>query len=45
MKASETIEQYIQHRRSLGMKFISQAVSLHSFARFTGDLTLNDIDA
>ena len=45
MKTSETIEQYILHRRSLGMKFLSQAVSLHSFARFAGDLTLNDIDA
>jgi integrase/recombinase XerD len=45
MKAAETIEHYIQHRRSTGMKFISQATSLHSFARFAGNLSLNDIDA
>jgi integrase/recombinase XerD len=45
MRAAETIDEYIQHRRSLGMKFISQAVSLRSFARFAGDLSLDDIDA
>ncbi len=38
MTISEAIQQYIDHKRSLGMKFKSPAVFLCSFARAAGDV-------
>jgi site-specific recombinase XerD len=45
MTIAQTVEQYIQHKRSLGMKFDSPAVILRSFARAAGDAMPDDFDA
>jgi len=43
MKLSELIENYIAHKRSLGMVFGSQAVILRAFAKAQGKVKLTDV--
>ena len=45
MTIPQAVEQYIAHKRSLGMKFTSPAVILHSFARAAGDASPNEFVA
>ena len=44
MTIAEAIERYIEHKRSLGMKFVSPASVLHSFARAVGNTGADEID-
>jgi len=44
MTIAQAVEQYIQHRQSLGMKFVSQSVVLRSFGRIAGDRTPAELD-
>ena len=37
MKLSKAVEQYILHKRSLGMRFIGQATQLRAFVKAVGD--------
>jgi integrase/recombinase XerD len=41
----QAVEQYIEHKRSLGVKLVSQAASLRSFARMAGDVSPEVIGA
>src|ERR1700733_6878481 len=45
MTIAQAAEQYIQHKRSLGMKFESPAVIVRSFARAAGNIQSDDLDA
>jgi integrase/recombinase XerD len=45
MTIRKAVEQYIGHKRSLGMKFDHVAMILHSFARRTGEIDLDELDA
>ena len=45
MTIAQAAEQYIQHKRSLGMKFESPAVVVRSFARAAGNAQADDLDA
>jgi integrase/recombinase XerD len=45
VKLAIVIESYIRHKQSLGMKFHSEAVCLHAFARAVGDRDLKRVDA
>ena len=45
MTIAQAAEQYIQHKRSLGMKFESPAVIVRSFARAAGHAQSDDLDA
>jgi len=43
MTVTQVIEQYIQHKRSLGMRFGSQAVLLRAFAQHAGAITMTAV--
>ena len=45
MTIAQAAEQYIQHKRSLGMKFENPAVIVRSFARAAGNAQSDDLDA
>jgi integrase/recombinase XerD len=45
MTIPQAVEQYIDHKRSLGMKFDSPAVVLRSFARAAGDVSPDAFNA
>lgn len=45
MTILQAVEQYIEHKRSLGMKFGSAAVVLRSYARAAGDVTPDELQA
>ena len=43
MKLGALVEQYVEHKRSLGMVFRSPAVRLKAFLAEIGDVKMNDI--
>lgn len=45
MTLAQAVEQYIEHKRSLGMKFNSPAIVLRSFARVAGEVTPDEFTA
>ena len=45
MTIPKAVEQYIDHKRSLGMKFNHFATILRSFARKTGEISPDEFDA
>jgi site-specific recombinase XerD len=43
MTVAQVVEQYIQHKRSLGMRFSSQAVMLRAFGRQAGAIAMTAV--
>src|ERR1035438_7554513 len=44
MKLSETVNQYITYKQSIGMRFCTEARTLKSFCRAMGDIAIEDVD-
>ena len=45
MRLQKAVEEYIEHKRSLGMIFRSQAVILRAFAKSQGDIDIQEVSA
>jgi len=45
MRLQTAVEEYIEHKRSLGMIFRSQAVILRAFAKAQGDIHIQEVSA
>ena len=45
MKLHDLVEAYIGYKRSLGLRFVSDAAVLRSFCRTLGEITVNDVTA
>jgi len=43
MRLQKAVEEYIEHKRSLGMIFRSQAVILRAFAKAQGDIDIQEV--
>ncbi len=43
MRLQKAVEEYIEHKRSLGMVFRSQAVILRAFAKAQGDIDIQEV--
>ncbi len=45
MTLSRCIEEYVRHRRSLGVQFHGEQVQLSAFVKVVGDIALTEVDA
>src|SRR5260370_17587587 len=44
MKLSETVNQYVTYKQSVGMRFCTEKRTLKSFCRAIGDIAIEDVD-
>ena len=44
MKLSETVNQYVTYKQSIGMRFCTEKRTLKSFCRAMGDIAIEDVD-
>ena len=44
MKLSETVNQYVTYKQSIGMRFSTEKRTLKSFCRAMGDIVIEDVD-
>ena len=45
MKLSETVNQYVTHKQSMGMRFCTEKRTLKSFCRAMGDIAIAEVEA
>src|SRR5271165_7682306 len=45
MKLSQVVAAYVTHRQAMGMRFHTEAHTLRSFCRASGDVTMQEITA
>lgn len=45
MKLSEVVSAYVSYKRSLGMRFVTEARTLKSFVRTLGDMDMDQVNS